>query len=225
MFLKRDHFKRKTVLQPAICHRICDFSGGSRRFWHQRSKFGDGSPTSPVSHTCLVSKRPDLVRWLKKHCYTNKCWDWGNTGCMVPCENIQTLSPNLQTIWNQVKYHIHCHPGVTSLTVLQSYLYVAPMFWAQLAIFLLGCWRYECCDRVQCTRYRCPKCYGVNFQLLHKGLLGRFLAKGVDKFVSKHFFSLFTSHAMTLIKLDWTAFSLLWASPTMCAQMQRIRRH
>ena len=154
MFLKRDHFKRKTVFQPAICHRICDFSGGSRWFWHQRFKFGDGSPTSPVPHTCLVSKRPDLVRWLKNIA----------TGCMVPCENIQNLSPNLQTILKSSEIPHPLPSRGYSLTVLQSYLYVAPMFernwrsssWGVGAINAVIC-------RVQCTRYRCPKCYGVNF--------------------------------------------------------------
>lgn len=108
MFLKRDHFKRKTVFQPA---------GRSRWFWHKRFKFGDGSPTSPVSHTCLVSKRPDLVRWLKKHCYPHKCWDWGNTGCMVPCENIpESFAQPTNQSWNQVKYK-----KSTAIQNIQSY--------------------------------------------------------------------------------------------------------
>lgn len=69
--------------------------GGSRWFWHQRFKFSDGSPTSPVPHTCLVSKRPDLV-WCRVRTY-------------------RIFHPTYKQSWNQVKYHIHCHPGVTVL--------------------------------------------------------------------------------------------------------------
>jgi len=144
MFLKRDHFKRKTVFQPAICHRICDFSGGVGDSDIKGLNSAMGLPPVPYPTPVWWASVPTWWGGWKTLLPT-QVLDWGNTGCMVPCENIQNLSPNLQTIWNQVKYHIHCHPGVTVLQYFNPIFYGTNV-WAQLAIFLLGCWCYECCD-------------------------------------------------------------------------------
>ena len=92
--------------------------------------------------------------------------DWGNTAACAVWDRVRAYRISTQPV-NNLKSSELPHPLPSrgySLTVLQSNLYVAPMFernWRSSS------WGVGAMDAVICrehyTRYRCPKCHGVNF--------------------------------------------------------------
>ncbi len=118
-----------------------------------------------------------------------------------------------------MNYHIHCHLGVTllqyfnytySLAIIWPWYQSLSAIWDLPPVMLVLCMLWYAEYNVHATNVPNAMAWNSNFYIIYINdcWVGPWLRVWVNSWAN-FFFSRLTSHAMTLMKPDWTAFSLL----------------